>query len=58
MAFETPPPAEISALALLLVHLEEGAELELSSPDAELEVLPTAVGKTTVKHEEHHGDEA
>ena len=58
VAVANQPHSEISALALFLDHLYEGAELELSFPDAELEVLPTAVGKTTVKHEEHHGDEA
>ena len=58
VAVANQPHSEISALALFLDHLYEGEELELSFPDAELEVLPTAVGKTTVKHEEHHGDEA
>lgn len=58
VAVANQPHSEISALALFLDHLYEGAELELAFPDAELEVLPTAIGKTTIKHEEHHGGEA
>ena len=58
VAVANQPHSEISALALFLDHLYEGEELELSFPDAGREGLPTAIGKTTVKHEGHHGDEA
>lgn len=52
VAVANQPHSEISALALFLDHLYEGKELELDFPGAEIEVLPTAVGKTTIKHED------
>lgn len=52
VAVANQPHSEISALALFLDHLYEGKELDLEFPDAEIEVLPTAVGKTTRKHGE------
>lgn len=57
VAVANQPHSEISALALCLDHLYVGKELDLTFPDAELEVLPTAIGKTTVKHEENCGDD-
>jgi tRNA (cytidine56-2'-O)-methyltransferase len=56
VAVANQPHSEISALALFLDHLYDGAELELVFPDAELGVLPTAIGKTVIKHDEYHGD--
>jgi tRNA (cytidine56-2'-O)-methyltransferase len=58
VAVANQPHSEISALALFLDHLYDGAELELAFPDAELGVLPTAIGKTVIKHDEYHGNEA
>jgi tRNA (cytidine56-2'-O)-methyltransferase len=58
VAIANQPHSEISALALFLDHLYEGEELELVFPDAELGVLPTAIGKTIVKHDEYSGDGA
>ncbi|HJJ92631.1 MAG TPA: tRNA (cytidine(56)-2'-O)-methyltransferase [Methanocorpusculum sp.] len=55
IAVANQPHSEISALALFLDHLYHGAELELKFPGAELEVLPTVIGKTTIKHEDDHG---
>jgi tRNA (cytidine56-2'-O)-methyltransferase len=56
VAVANQPHSEIAALALFLDSLYEGRELELAFPGAELEVLPTAVGKTTLKYDEHRGD--
>ncbi|HJJ51728.1 MAG TPA: tRNA (cytidine(56)-2'-O)-methyltransferase, partial [Methanocorpusculum sp.] len=41
-------------VALFLDHLYEGRELELSFDNPELEVIPTKVGKHTIKHEQEH----
>ncbi|MCK9313712.1 MAG: tRNA (cytidine(56)-2'-O)-methyltransferase [Methanocorpusculum sp.] len=54
VAVANQPHSEISALALCLDHLYEGRELDLDFPNAELEVLPTKVGKTTIKHDHEH----
>ena len=51
VAVANQPHSEISALALFLDHLYEGKELELSFDHPEIEVVPTKVGKTTVKHD-------
>lgn len=56
VAVANQPHSEISALALFLDHLYEGKELELDFPAAEIEVLPTKVGKTTIKHTEYDKD--
>jgi tRNA (cytidine56-2'-O)-methyltransferase len=52
VAVANQPHSEISALALFLDHLYEGKELDLAFPDAEIEVCPTATGKTTIRHGE------
>ena len=54
VAVANQPHSEISALALFLDHLYEGRELELSFDNADIEVIPTKVGKTTIKHEKPH----
>ncbi len=54
VAVANQPHSEISALALCLDNLYEGKELDMAFPDAELEVLPTKIGKTTIKHEHEH----
>ncbi|MDO5844201.1 MAG: tRNA (cytidine(56)-2'-O)-methyltransferase [Methanocorpusculum sp.] len=56
VAVANQPHSEISALALFLDHLYEGKELELDFPEAEIEVLPTKIGKTTIKHTEYDKD--
>lgn len=54
VAVANQPHSEISAVALFLDHLYEGRELELSFDNPELEVIPTKVGKHTIKHEQEH----
>ena len=51
VAVANQPHSEISALALFLDHLYEGKELELSFDNPEIAVIPTAVGKTTKRHD-------
>ncbi|HJJ33322.1 MAG TPA: tRNA (cytidine(56)-2'-O)-methyltransferase [Methanocorpusculum sp.] len=54
VAVANQPHSEISALALFLDHLYEGRELELSFDNPDIEVIPTKVGKTTIKHGQPH----
>jgi len=54
VAVANQPHSEISALALFLDHLYEGNELELTFDHPDIEVIPTKVGKTTVKRELPH----
>ncbi|HJJ46724.1 MAG TPA: tRNA (cytidine(56)-2'-O)-methyltransferase [Methanocorpusculum sp.] len=51
VAVTNQPHSEISALSLFLDYLYEGKELELSFDHPEIEIIPTKVGKTTVKHD-------
>jgi len=53
VAVANQPHSEISALALFLDHLYEGKELDLTFDHPEIEVVPTKVGKTTLKHDSH-----
>ena len=54
VAVANQPHSEISALALFLDHLYEGRELDLSFDNADIEVIPTKVGKTTIKRGKPH----
>lgn len=49
VAVANQPHSEISALALFLDHLYESKELELSFDHPDIEIIPTKVGKTTIK---------
>jgi tRNA (cytidine56-2'-O)-methyltransferase len=50
VAVTSQPHSEVSSLALFLHHLFNGKELEFEFEAGELQVIPSAKGKTVIKH--------
>jgi len=51
VAVTNQPHSEAAALAVFLDWLQQGRELEISFPDAELAVIPSARGKKVVRRQ-------